>query len=395
MNFADPGFLRDHIRTVFGFYHPRCIDRENGGFYHHFCDDGSIYDPAMRHLVSSARFVINYAMAASYFHNEDYKFIAEHGLAFLKEAHWQADTQSYAWTLRNRDPDDKTNHCYGLAFVLLASATAVKAGIASARELLESTFELMEKRFWLPDHGLYADEATDDWSRLSPYRGQNANMHACEALIACYEATHDKRYLKRAVQLADSVCRKLATLGGGLIWEHYDTQWQIDWEYNKDDPKNLFRPWGFQPGHQTEWAKLLLILSRYHAADWLLPVAETLFNRSLQSAWDSEHGGICYGLSPAGSICDGDKYFWVQAESFAAAALLAIKTGKAEYRDWYNKIWQYSWRHMVDHQYGAWYRILTRDNRKYDNLKSPAGKTDYHTMGACYEVLKWMEGEEG
>ena len=28
-----------------------------------------------------------------------------------------------------------------------------------------------------------------------------------------------------------------------------------------------------------------------------------------------------------------------------------------------------------------------RSNDKYDNLKSPAGKTDYHTMGACYEVF--------
>jgi len=47
----------------------------------------------------------------------------------------------------------------------------------------------------------------------------------------------------------------------------------------------------------------------------------------------------------------------------------------------------YSWQWFVDHQYGAWYRILTRDNRKYSDEKSPAGKTDYHTMGACYEVL--------
>jgi len=27
------------------------------------------------------------------------------------------------------------------------------------------------------------------------------------------------------------------------------------------------------------------------------------------------------------------------------------------------------------------------DNRKYSDEKSPAGKVDYHTMGACYEVL--------
>ncbi len=395
MNFDDPEFLDRHIRSIMAFYDPRCVDRERGGFYHHFRDDGSIYDPATRHLVSSTRFVFNYAMAAVYFGRDDYLALADHGLRFLRDAHWQPDTEGYAWTLKYREADDRTNHCYGLAFVLLASAAALKAGLTEAHDMLESTFDLMEKRFWLADHGLYADEASPDWSELSPYRGQNANMHSCEALIACFEATGERRYLERALGLADRLCRQLAELGGGLIWEHYDEHWRIDWEYNKDNPRHLFRPWGFQPGHQTEWAKLLLILGRYHDADWLLPKARALFDRSFELAWDGEHGGLSYGVAPDGTICDGDKYFWVQAESFAAAALLAVKSGEPRYWDRYRMIWEYSWRHMVDHQHGAWYRILTPDNRKYDDLKSPAGKTDYHTMGACYEVLRWIAAPAG
>jgi mannose/cellobiose epimerase-like protein (N-acyl-D-glucosamine 2-epimerase family) len=47
----------------------------------------------------------------------------------------------------------------------------------------------------------------------------------------------------------------------------------------------------------------------------------------------------------------------------------------------------------VDHRYGAWFRILDRKNRKYSDEKSPAGKTDYHTMGACHEVLRLLRGE--
>jgi mannose/cellobiose epimerase-like protein (N-acyl-D-glucosamine 2-epimerase family) len=77
----------------------------------------------------------------------------------------------------------------------------------------------------------------------------------------------------------------------------------------------------------------------------------------------------------------------LQAESLAAAALLAMRTGRAEYWDWYQRIWDYSWGNFVDHEHGAWYRILNRDNHKYGDEKSPAGKVDYHTMGACYEVL--------
>ena len=131
----------------------------------------------------------------------------------------------------------------------------------------------------------------------------------------------------------------------------------------------------------------MLILDRYQPKSWLVTTAKILFDQALEKAWDHEHGGICYGFSPTGEICDTDKYFWVQAESIAAAALLAEKTGEQRYWDWYEKLWGYAWEHFVDHENGAWYRILTRKNSTYNELKSPAGKTDYHTMGACYEVI--------
>ena len=35
---------------------------------------------------------------------------------------------------------------------------------------------------------------------------------------------------------------------------------------------------------------------------------------------------------------------------------------------------------------------MAQQNRKYDDKKSPAGKTDYHTMGACYVVLEVLDG---
>jgi hypothetical protein len=71
----------------------------------------------------------------------------------------------------------------------------------------------------------------------------------------------------------------------------------------------------------------LLLLERHaHLAnkpDWLLPRAVELFDAALAKAWDHQHGGIYYGFAPDGSICDDLKYFWVQAESLATAALLA------------------------------------------------------------------------
>ncbi|GAB3048699.1 AGE family epimerase/isomerase [Stenotrophomonas tumulicola] len=384
-DFRSPAFLRGHVADTMAFYHPRCIDPK-GGFFHYFRDDGSVYDASHRHLVSSTRFVFNYAMAYREFGDAAYLEGVQHGVRYLREVHRNPATGGYAWTLRDGKVEDDTNHCYGVAFVLLAYSCALKAGIEEARGWMDETWQLLERRFFEPQHGLYRDEADAQWN-FSGYRGQNANMHMCEAMLAAFEASGEQRYLDRALQLADIMTRRQAAKADGLVWEHYDSDWNVDWKYNLDDPKHLFRPWGFQPGHQTEWAKLLLILDRHVQADWLVPTACHLFDVAVERSWDAGRGGLYYGFDPDGGVCDDDKYFWVQAESLAAAALLAKRTGEAVYWDWYERLWAYSWAHFVDHVHGAWFRILDADNRKYSDEKSPAGKVDYHTMGACYEVL--------
>ena len=386
--FNDRRFLIDHIDSVMKFYHPHCINNNTGGFFQYFRDDGSIYDFDTKHLVSSTRFIFNYSMAAIQFDSKDYLDAALHGINYLRDSHLNKNTGGYAWTMKDSEVDESTNYCYGLAFVLLAYSSAYKAGILKAKDYIEETYQLMEKHFWSKEYELYSDEISADWKVVSGYRGQNANMHSCEALIAAFEATGSQKYLDRALLIGKNICIRQAGLAEGLIWEHYDSNWEINWVYNKNRPDDLFRPWGFQVGHLTEWAKLLLILERHVKEDWLLPRAQELFDDAVEMGWDEKSEGLFYGFAPNGDICDKDKYFWVQAESLAAAAVLANRTGDDYYWEWYDRIWSYSWKHMIDHKYGAWFRILDSNNNKYDDLKSPAGKTDYHTMGACYEILK-------
>ena len=396
-NFRSPDVLLDHARHTMRFYHPRAIDPA-GGMFHYFKDDGAVYDPRHRHLVSSTRFVFTYAMAWRQFQDPAYLDGLKHAVRFVREAHRAPDGDGYAWMLDGRAIEDGTQHAYGEAFVLLAYAHATMAGLEEARPWIGEAFDLMERRFWNAADGLYADEASHDWRALSTYRGQNANMHACEALLAAHAATGERRYLERAWTVAYNITQRQAARCGGLIWEHYDTGWQPDWKFNIDDPENLFRPWGYQPGHFTEWAKLLVQLEARGKGvldqdlDWLLPTAEKLFKVAVEKGWDPEHGGLCYSLAPDLSVCDAHKYFWVQAESAAAAAMLAARTGNDEYWTWYERLWQYSWTHFVDHRHGAWYRILDRENRKLSDEKSPAGKVDYHTMGAVYDIVAVLKG---
>ncbi len=380
-------FLQDQIEKIVNFYYPECIDEKLGGYINQFRDDGSIFDDQTKHLVGTCRFVYIFSIAAILTEKSEYKKAARHGVQFLLNHHRQPKG-GYAWILEGLKVNDATNHCYGHAFVLLAFATSLKAGIQESAEPLVEIFNLMERRFWRQDDRLYVDEISSDWSIVDPYRGQNANMHTCEAMIAAFEATGETNYLDRATALAIRVCVDMTQQSDGMIWEHYDKNWDPDWQYNLDDPKNLFRPFGYLIGHWMEWAKLLLILEENNPQKWMLPHAKRLFNAAIKQGWDHNSGGMNYAVSPNGEIIDTDRYYWVLSETVAAAGLLANRTGDSTYTDWYSKSWTWSLENLVDQQYGGWYRVLDNKNQRYNDLKSPASKTDYHPVAACWEVLK-------
>lgn len=404
-DFRDPQFLQSHILETLAFYRPERSVDPLGGLYQFYRDDGSVFDHHTRHLVSSTRFVVTHAMALRRWPTHElapqWHATLRHAYRFLQEVHRNSDG-GYAWVIRYRDGQrtvlDSTNHAYGLAFVLLAQAHAVLAGIEEARPALRTTLDVLESRFWEPGLQRYADEANAEW-RVSSYRGQNANMHMCEALLAAFDATGDLACLSRAALLADQFTRQIAQTTHGWIWEHYRADWTPDWDYNRHDRSNIFRPWGYQVGHWMEWAKLLLSVERAsHQSPncaWMVPRARELFAQAVEHGWDSNHGGMVYGVAPHGDpatdtvlqVCDGDKYHWVQAESIATAAAMAQRTGEGGYWEWYDRLWNYVWRHFVDHRHGAWFRILAPDNHVITDEKSPAGKVDYHNIGACHESL--------
>ncbi|MFK7858558.1 MAG: AGE family epimerase/isomerase [Granulosicoccus sp.] len=384
-DFSSPAFLNRHIKWILAFYEPN-VRASDGGFHQCFRDDGSVYDSGMRHLVSSTRFVFNYATAHRLYGTTHYRDWAIDGLDFLTRVHRQ-NTGHYAWVMENGRVSDNRAMAYGHAFVMLAAASCVQAGIEQATPIIDELWDFLEAQFWEEHASAYADERDGTLAVLDAYRGQNANMHMCEALIAAFEATGQQRFLDRAIRLAERFTIDLAATNDGLIWEHYDSQWQCDMHYNIDKPDDLFKPWGFQPGHQVEWSKLLMMLNKHAPRDIWVARAIELYQLAMNRGWDHEHQGLVYGFAPNGEFADTHKYFWVHAEAFAAAWRLYRQTGEQRYIDDYHKLWQYSWNYLIDHQQGAWFRIRNRDGSEFDKLKSPPGKTDYHTMGACWDVL--------
>ncbi|WP_254767756.1 AGE family epimerase/isomerase [Salinilacihabitans rarus] len=371
--------LRHAFRDVLNFYYPDCIDATYGGYVAQLDErDGHVYDARSRHLVATARGVHNFALGVLEDGPTWCRAAAEHGLTFLRTAHWDADRGGYDWLLEGRETVDATRHAYGHAFVVLACARAHEAGISGALAELERAAGVLEDRFWEPAYDRFADRADPAWDALVPYRGQNANMHACEAYLAAHEATGEEAHLERALAVADTITREAAAETDGRLWEHFTEGWEPNLDHNRDDPEHRFRPWGYQPGHHLEWAKLLLALDEHASEPWLEPRARELFDVAVEIGWDDEHGGFYYTADADGDPVVADKYGWVHAEGIGASALLAARDD--DYREWYDRLWEYATTHLINPRYGNWYERLARDHARDGPNRGVEVEPGYHPL---------------
>lgn len=392
-DWGSPAFLRQQARELLDFYVPRVINPA-GGYFTQIDDDGTVYDRDVDHLVHTCRYAHGFAQAHRFGLLDQGADLAAHGIAFLRRAFHDPVNGGYYWTLEQGQPVDRRKLAYGHAFVLLAAASAVQAGIADGADLLADAADVLETRFWDPAARLYVDEISPDWTVTDPYRGQNANMHLVEAYLQAYLATGDEAWLDWAELVSHRVMVDLTALTGDTLWEHYDDRWVPDLDYNRATPRDLFRPFGVLPGHLLEWTKLLSQLEQARPSPWAAPVARRSFAQALSNAWDREYSGFIYAYDLAGTVVDDAKYHWVIAEAIGAAAMLAQPGADPMYGRWYDRFWAYAMRHQVDRERGGWYPTLTRQNQRLE-LSFTRGKSDfYHPLGAILLTLSLAEARE-
>jgi sulfoquinovose isomerase len=316
--------------------------------------------------------------------------IIDHGIAAIRTRHRDSRHGGYFWSFDDGGPRERDKLAYGHAFVLLAAASAKCAGHPEADALLSDIAEVLETRFWEPQHGASREEFREDWSSFSAYRGQNANMHLTEALMAAFEATGERGFLEKAESIADLILRQKAAQTDWRVPEHYKAGWTVDRDYKGSD---MFRPYGVTPGHALEWARLALQLFELggRKLDWLPDAARQLFARAVGEGWENGRGGFFYTLEWSGAPRVRDRLWWPCCEGVGAATFLGALDGGALYEDWYRRIWGFCARHFIDRREGGWRMQL--DNSLRPIAGYFVGKPDlYHALQACLIPLYPTDG---
>lgn len=308
--------------------------------------------------------------------------LVDHGVAALRGAFEDSDHGGWFPALSGERAVRSDKEAYPHAFVLLAAAGAAMAGRDGGSALLEEAVAVVERHFWSEGEGACLEAWDREWMRPEPYRGANANMHMIEALLAAGDATGDPVWIQRALRIADRLVNQTAREHGWRIIEHFDSGWQPLPDYNADQPRHPFRPFGVTPGHGLEWSRLLLQIDAGldRSPGWLVEAARGLFARAVSDGW-GEGGGFVYTTDLDGHSVVEDRLHWVIAEAIGAAAALHAVTADPAYERSYRLFWDFADAHLLDHQNGSWHHEL--DERLEPSTRTWKGKPDaYHALQA-------------
>ncbi len=377
---AHRAWLAAEADALLRFFEGESLD-PRGGFHPLDAAGRAMTDVALRQIHETTRMAHCFSIAALQ-GRPGAADIVDHALDFLWTRHRDAARGGYHWGVGAAGaPPRPEKTAYGHAFVLLAAAGAHLAGHPAARRLFEDVDAVICERFWEDGPGAMRESFAADWTEHPGYRGQNANMHMTEALMAAYEAFGDSRHLRMAERIAALIVDRHARAGGWRLAEHFDAGWRIDRAYDGDP---MFRPAGQTPGHALEWARLLVQLYETggRRLAWAPEAARGLFDHAVAHGWDAARGGLVYTLDWDDRPAVAWRLWWPLCEGVGAAHALAGLDADPRLEHWYRRFWNVIARRFIDRAHGGWHAQIDASGRPAAELF--VGKPDiYHALQAC------------
>jgi mannose/cellobiose epimerase-like protein (N-acyl-D-glucosamine 2-epimerase family) len=260
-------------------------------------------------------------------------------------------------------PLDERALLYDQAFALLGYAAAATA--LDARDEFEArALELrgtIEHRMGADDGAFFSDLARAD------VRESNAHMHLLEACLEWADIGNDASWLTWVRRLVELAISHFIRTDDGAIREFYTGAWQ---------PAPGIAGRIIEPGHQFEWAWLLLRCeSLYHA-----PLRETALRLLMLGEQCGVRRGVAVNKLDGSIITDADARFWPQTERLKAALLAASLTGDARYWSTAHAATLSLLPYLATPVPGLWFDVQ-RPSGELVRSSAPAS-TLYHLVGA-------------
>ncbi len=229
-------------------------DEARGGFVEELTQEGGPSDCAFKRVRVQGRQLYSFSIAALLGWNPDAAALAEKGYAYIQGHCGPGDGRWYRRLGRDGSVLDGEMDLYDTAFMVLGFITYHRlTGNREALGLVERTVETVARDLAVPPKTGYRQRLSE-----KGILRQNPNMHWFEAMLFCFEATGDSRYLDEAKKVYQRASEDIIDPQTGALRELFDDRWQPVLE----EGKVLV-----EPGHHYEWTWLLDRASRHFPVD--------------------------------------------------------------------------------------------------------------------------------
>jgi mannose/cellobiose epimerase-like protein (N-acyl-D-glucosamine 2-epimerase family) len=339
------------------------VDSGNGGFFEVLGQDG-VGLPLARRARVHPRQMYAFAQAGAFGWAGDAAGIVGRGVEYFTSHYRRSDGLFRALVAPDGAILDDRALLYDQAFALLGLAAAAVAldarGEFEARAL--QLRGLIEQRLGTPDGSLRSEETGD------AVREPNPHMHLLEACLAWSEIGGDAGWAAWVRRLADLALTRFIRKDSGTIGESYTAAWL-------SVPGRAGRI--VEPGHQFEWAWLLLRCESLHPAPLRDSALQLL---ALGERHGVRHGVAINALFDDFTAADASARFWPQTERLKSALLAATLTGEAHYWSMAHAAAASFFPYLETAVAGLWFDVLQPDGAFV--IEPAPASTFYHLVGA-------------
>jgi mannose/cellobiose epimerase-like protein (N-acyl-D-glucosamine 2-epimerase family) len=290
------------------------IDHRSGGFIEALDMQGDALALPRRARVHP-RQIYAFAQARDFGWQGDAEAIVLRGLEYFTQYYRRPDGLFRALVAVDGAFLDERALLYDQAFALLGFAAA--ATLLDARGEFEA--RALELRHLIDVRLAAADGSYRSEEKSEAYRESNPHMHLLEACLAWAEIGCDAGWGERARSLVDVALSRFINPDSGALGESY---------LATGEPTPGVAGRIIEPGHQFEWAWLLLRCERWHPAP---PRDAALQLISVGERHGVRNGVAINALYDDFTVKDGNARCWPQTERLKAALLAATLTGQPHY----------------------------------------------------------------
>jgi mannose-1-phosphate guanylyltransferase / mannose-6-phosphate isomerase len=342
-------------------------DHGQGGFHELIAEDGRAAGTFRRARVQGRQSYV-FAQAGAMGWNGPWREAAPHGIAYLNKAYRQPDGQFCTLVSEHGDVLNTATMLYDQAFALMAMATIVKV-MPEQSDLKAAAHALFDRIVATRKHPAGGFAETGDKPFIS-----NPHMHLLESLLAWCEVEPDGIWGQYADHVANLARTKFIDQQGGYLREYFDAAWA---------PASGPDGHVVEPGHQFEWAWLLMRWGKVRGHPEVRAEARRLFAHGLKGI-DSKRDAAIHAMNDRFEVTVPTARLWAQTERIKAALSLAT-TGEEELIGEALKGAACLWRYLDTPVKGLWWDRFEPDGHF---VREPAPASSLYHIICCIACMQ-------